>query len=155
MKTKKQHWLITLTHSFLLAAFLLMPLAVHCEAPPLRASATVQFSAVGLGNISAPVLAKFSIPSRTALNLKPSVVRVPRFGFSPLLAQSDPSAMMKKAVDFLKDVFLVIGCIVIAYGGYEISRGRVVEGLMCIFGGLVLAIAIPLMRWFLQIAAGG
>lgn len=155
MKTQKQHWLVSLTQSTTLAALLLIPLAVHCEAPPLHASPTIQFSAVGLGNISALTLPKFSILSCTALNLKRAVVKAPRFGFSPLLAQSDPSAIVNKAVNFLKDIFLVIGCIVIAYGGYEISRGRVVEGLMCIFGGLVLAIAIPLMKWLLQIAAGG
>ena len=155
MKSKKQHWLVSLTQSYTLAAFLLMPLTVHCETPLRHTSFVVQFPTVGLGNIPAPTLPKFTIPSGTALNLKLAVLKVPGFGFSPLLAQSDPSAVVIKAVDFLKVIFLTIGSIVIAYGGYEISRGRVVEGLMCILGGLVLAIAIPLMKWLLQIAAGG
>jgi hypothetical protein len=74
---------------------------------------------------------------------------------TPMLAQADPTGPVEKFIHFLSEIFLVIGCIVIAYGGYEISRGRVVEGLMCILGGLILAIAIPLMKWLLQLTAGG
>jgi len=155
MKTKKQHWLMSLTQLFTLAALLVMPLAVHGEPPPLHALSAVQFSAAGLGSISAPDLPKFAIPSVRLAGLGRAVVKLPGLAFRPVLAQAAPTAPVDNFLTFLAKLFLVIGAIMIAYGGYEISRGRVVEGFMCTFGGLLLALAIPTMKWLTQIAAAG
>ena len=76
---------------------------------------------------------------------------LPSLHLVPLLAQAAPDGSIDTFLNFLAKAFLIIGSIVIAFGGYEISRGRVVEGLMCVFGGLLLAMAIPLMKWLLHI----
>lgn len=79
-------------------------------------------------------------------------------GFSllvPMLAQAAPDQAIETFLSFLAKLFIIIGAIAIGYGGYEIARGRVVEGLLSVFGGLVLAMAIPLMRWLTKIGTGG
>ena len=87
--------------------------------------------------------------------LEKEITRLAGSGFLPFLAQADPTGPINTFLTFLTQIFLVIGAILIAYGGYEISRGRVVEGLLCILGGLLLALAIPVMKWLQHLASGG
>ena len=64
-------------------------------------------------------------------------------------AQVSPFGPIEQFLQFLSAAGLVIGAISIAYGGYLLaSQGRIQDGLLAIFGGLVVALAVPLVRWF-------
>ena len=65
----------------------------------------------------------------------------------PLLAQAAPEPAIERFLSFLAKVFIVIGAILIAFGAYELSRGRITEALFSVVAGLLLALSIPLMRW--------
>jgi hypothetical protein len=118
-----------LTRMVLFAAFLAAPVAARCEAVP--ASAThAWMSELGAQDRASSLLV-------------------------PLLAQAAPDQAIETFLNFLAKLFIIIGAIAIGYGGYEVARGRVVEGLLSVFGGLVLALAIPLMRWLTKLGSGG
>ena len=70
----------------------------------------------------------------------------------PMLAQASPDQAVTRFLDFLAKIFLILGSLIIAYGAYLIHQGRVAEGLLGLLGGFILALAIPLMRFFLSIA---
>jgi hypothetical protein len=70
----------------------------------------------------------------------------------PILAQASFDTAVQRFLDFLAKVFLILGAMVIAYGGYLIHQGRVAEGLLALLGGFILAMAIPLMRFLLSLA---
>lgn len=72
----------------------------------------------------------------------------------PVLAQASPPDMINKFLDVLAPLLLASGSIIIAYGGYEIHRGRLSEGLHNLLAGLIVAMSIPLMRYFLRSIAG-
>ena len=76
---------------------------------------------------------------------------LPSLHLVPLLAQASPEGPVDSFLSFLAKVFLILGAIVIAFGGYETSRGRVLEGLVSTLGGLMLSLSIPLMKWLLHI----
>ena len=70
-----------------------------------------------------------------------------------MFAQASFDTAVQRFIDVLAKVVLILGCLVIATGGYFIHQGRVSEGLLGLLGGFVLALAIPLMR-FLLVSAG-
>lgn len=70
----------------------------------------------------------------------------------PLLAQVSIDGAVDSFLVFLAKIFLILGALVIAYGGYLIHQGRVSEGLLGLLGGFILALAIPLMKLLLQMA---
>ena len=70
----------------------------------------------------------------------------------PMLALASPDQAVSRFLDFLAKIFLILGSLIIAYGAYLIHQGRVAEGLLGLLGGFILALAIPLMRFFLSIA---
>ena len=155
MKTKIQNWLNILTQSFLLATFLLMPPAARSGAASVHPPTSILFATATRAANSPQRLAGFKTGSNLGASLAVTAIKVTGIAFTPLLAQADPTAPIEKFTHFLGEVFLIIGCITIAYGGYEVARGRVVEGLMCILGGLLLALAIPIMKWLQLLASGG
>ena len=80
------------------------------------------------------------------------ILRLAALRAGPFLAQASPANMVNEFLNFLAVIFLVIGAILIANGGYQLHQGRIPEALLSILGGLVLAMAIPLMRYFLRLA---
>jgi len=65
-----------------------------------------------------------------------------------LLAQTDPSTLIDTFKLLLAKILLLIGVAVIAYGGYLISRqGQTIEGILCIIGGFIISIAVPLITY--------
>jgi hypothetical protein len=46
---------------------------------------------------------------------------------------------------------LLIGVIVICYGGFLIARGHQLEGLMCIIGGALICLAVPIITYIAQL----
>ena len=108
--------------------------------------------------LAVPVAARCETVPATASHSWTSEIGAQDRGFSllvPMLAQAAPDQAIETFLSFLAKLFIIIGAIAIGYGGYEIARGRVVEGLLSVFGGLVLAMAIPLMRWLTKIGTGG
>ncbi|PWU19878.1 MAG: hypothetical protein C5B50_05460 [Verrucomicrobia bacterium] len=70
---------------------------------------------------------------------------------SVLLAQADPNAAIDSFKLLLAKFCLLIGVAVIAYGGYLIARqGHTIEGVLCIIGGFIIAIAVPLITYLAQ-----
>jgi hypothetical protein len=67
--------------------------------------------------------------------------------FLVFLAQATPFAPIEQFLLLLGMFCLIIGVILLAYGGYQISQGRVTDGLLSVLGGFILAIAVPLMKW--------
>ena len=71
-----------------------------------------------------------------------------------LLAQTDPSTLIDTFKLLLAKFLLLVGVAVIAYGGYLISRqGQTIEGILCIIGGFIISIAVPLIT-YLALQAG-
>jgi hypothetical protein len=63
-----------------------------------------------------------------------------------LLAQTDPGTLIDAFKVLLAKILLLVGVAVIAYGGYLISRqGQTIEGILCIIGGFIISIAVPLI----------
>ena len=87
-----------------------------------------------------------------ALPALPASVLGFTFELIPMLAQASLDASVDRFLAFLAKVFLLLGALVIAYGGYLLHQGRVSEGLLGLLGGFILALAIPMMRFFIQIA---
>src|SRR5262245_9631060 len=72
----------------------------------------------------------------------------------PLFAQASLSSAATEFISaVLAPVLLLIGIVVIAYGGFLINQGRTQEGLMAIIGGFIIAVAVPVMK-ALMAAAG-
>ena len=71
-----------------------------------------------------------------------------------LLAQTDPGTLIDTFKVLLAKLLLLVGVAVIAYGGYLISRqGQTIEGILCIIGGFIISIAVPLIT-YLALQAG-
>lgn len=129
MNTILRHTTKIFTRWVLFAALLAVPFAAHCEA--VRATVSQpRIRELGAQDGGIPLLV-------------------------PLLAQAAPDQAIDTFLSFLSKVFLIIGAISICYGGYEIARGRLQEGLLAISGGLVVAIAVPTARWLMKVGAGG
>lgn len=70
----------------------------------------------------------------------------------PILAQAAGVPGIDGFLDFLAQICIIIGVVVIATGGYLIAlRGRIEEGLLCIVGGFILAAALPIMRYLVTL----
>jgi hypothetical protein len=91
--------------------------------------------------------------SMTYSFLAPLFAKIPG-GFSvvPILAQASVDGAVDRFLSFLAKIFLILGVLIIAYGGYLIHQGRLSEGLLAILGGFILALAIPLMKLLMQMA---
>lgn len=71
-----------------------------------------------------------------------------------ILAQTDISTQITSFKAFLAKILLLIGVAVVAYGGYLISRqGQTLEGIICMIGGFIIAMAVPILTW--MAALGG
>ncbi len=81
----------------------------------------------------------------------------PPFSFASIFAAA-AAVNIDQPVDnflnFLTKIFLIVGSLVIAYGGYLLHQGRVSEGLLGFVGGFILAIAIPLMKALIGLSTG-
>src|SRR5438067_7004258 len=75
----------------------------------------------------------------------------PALSFVLFLAQADPNAAIETFKALLAKILLLIGVAVIAYGGFLIARqGHTIEGILCIIGGFIIAIAVPLITYMAQ-----
>ncbi len=68
-----------------------------------------------------------------------------------MLAQVDPNSAIDTFKNLLAKFLLLIGVCVICYGGYLIARGHQLEGIMCIIGGFLIAIAVPIISYLAQL----
>ena len=70
-----------------------------------------------------------------------------------ILAQVDPNAAIESFKLLLGKLLLLVGVGVMAYGGYLVSRqGHLMDGILCIIGGFLIAIAIPLMSYLASLS---
>ncbi len=69
-----------------------------------------------------------------------------------MLAQADGVPEIAQFKTLLAQILLLVGIICIAYGGYLISRGHQLEGLLCLLGGALIAMAVPIITYLAQIA---
>jgi|ERR1017187_2117934 hypothetical protein len=65
----------------------------------------------------------------------------------PLLAQTSMDSSINSFMDFITKVNVLIGVVVIVYGGWNISRGETERGLVSLIGGFIIALAVPIMRF--------
>lgn len=65
-----------------------------------------------------------------------------------ILAQIAGGPDIQSFKAFLAKILLLVGVIIVAYGGWQIAHGRQSEGLLCLVGGLLMAMAIPLITFF-------
>ena len=115
---------------------------------------SVSTGRVVAGPMSAPITSGLSVaPVVAAHVVLAAALPIGGVFFTPLLAQSSPETAIERFLAFMSKLFLVIGCIVIAFGSFELGRGRVMEGLLSVAAGFVLAIAIPLMKWLLTLGS--
>ena len=70
----------------------------------------------------------------------------------PLLAQASPDAAIVRFLEFLAKILMLVGVVMIFYGGWKIHRGETQEGLLAIVGGFIVALAIPIMKFLISIA---
>lgn len=68
-----------------------------------------------------------------------------------ILAQVDPNAAIDSFKNLLAKFLLLIGVVVLCYGGYLIARGHQLEGIMCIIAGFLIAIAVPIITYLAQL----
>lgn len=68
----------------------------------------------------------------------------------PILAQATIDRPVENFLSFLTKLFLILGCLLIAFGAYLTSQGRFPENWLPLVGGFILALAVPLMKLFLQ-----
>ena len=80
------------------------------------------------------------------------MVEVFHFHLVPLMAQVSVSNAVQKFLDFMALIFLTIGVLVLVFAGYLLNQGRVAEGLMSLLSAFIIALAIPTMKLFLQLA---
>ena len=139
----------------MLAVLLISPASARSAGVPPGQSFACKFVAGRPPVRCAHLLRKHAPGPIRRTSLEKEFTKLAASGFLPFLAQADPTGPITTFLTFLTQIFLIIGGILIAYGGYEISRGRVVEGLLCILGGLLLALAIPVMKWLQHVASGG
>ena len=64
-----------------------------------------------------------------------------------LLAQANLDSPMRSFRDFLAKVGLLVGVCLIIAGGVKIGRGETEAGLVSAVGGLLIALAVPIMTW--------
>lgn len=105
---------------------------------PWRRASTA-FRLAGLAFLLALVLSG-AVPSTAQAGSVPQ-------GGCVLLAQTCPPTM-QPVIDFLSDVMLVVGGIVIFAGAVRIYRGEIFEGTTAILAGFLIAIAFQVIRWF-------
>jgi hypothetical protein len=67
-----------------------------------------------------------------------------------LLAQASAPSF-DPLIDLFGKLFLVVGAVAIVRGGWMISRGEPESGLVSIIGGFVIALAIPIIRYFFSV----
>lgn len=68
-----------------------------------------------------------------------------------LLAQASPDAKIEAFLAFLGKVMMLIGVVMIFFGGWKIHRGETADGLLAIVGGFIVALAIPIIRYFFSL----
>ena len=106
MKTKIQNCLSTLTISFLLATFLLMPPAARCGAAPVHQPTSILLATAARAAMSPQWLAGVKTGSNPGASLAVTAIKVTGMAFTPFLAQADPGAQIEKFTHFLGEVFL-------------------------------------------------
>ncbi len=68
-----------------------------------------------------------------------------------MLAQASPDAAIDRFLEFIAKVMMMVGAIMIFFGGWKIHRGEISEGLLAILGGFIVALAIPIIRFFFSL----
>lgn len=68
-----------------------------------------------------------------------------------LLGQASLDASIDRFLEFLAKIMMLVGVVLVAYGGIKIHRGESADGLMAIVGGFVVAAAIPIVRFLFSI----
>lgn len=63
-----------------------------------------------------------------------------------LLAQTSIDLPLNNFLAFLSKIMLLIGVVMIFYGGWKIHRGETSEGLLAIVGGFIVALSVPILR---------
>ena len=64
-----------------------------------------------------------------------------------IFAQTDIDQSIDRFLAFLANVMMLIGVVMVFYGGHKIHRGDASDGLMAILGGFIVALAVPIMRF--------
>ncbi|MCP5523235.1 MAG: hypothetical protein H7A46_17000 [Verrucomicrobiales bacterium] len=71
-----------------------------------------------------------------------------------MFAQGNIVGPINDFMDLLQALLMLFGLIAIAYGGWLITQGRKLEGFMAILGGFILCMAVPIVRYFVELAGG-
>jgi hypothetical protein len=70
-----------------------------------------------------------------------------------ILAQADVNSAITSFTTFLGRILLLIGIVIIAWGGWQVARrGEHADGLIAIIGGFIIAMAVPIIRFFASLA---
>ena len=66
-----------------------------------------------------------------------------------ILAQADPTSAIQSFKTLLAKILLLVGISTIAYGGFLIAKqGQTLEGILCLVGGFLIALAVPIITYF-------
>ena len=69
-----------------------------------------------------------------------------------LLAQIATEPPLESVLQFLGKIMMLVGVVMIFQGGWKIHRGETSDGILAIIGGFIVAMAIPIIRYFFSIA---
>ena len=69
-----------------------------------------------------------------------------------LLAQAAAEPPIEPVLQFLGKIMMLVGVVMVFYGGWKIHRGETEDGILAIIGGFIVAMAIPIMKYFFSLA---
>jgi hypothetical protein len=70
-----------------------------------------------------------------------------------ILAQADVNSAITSFTTFLGRILMLVGIVIVAWGGWQVARrGEHADGLIAIVGGFIIAMAIPIIKFFASLA---
>lgn len=99
------------------------------------------------GSVSGPARAGSAAPSGQVPSVTMTVL-------TPILAQAGMEPSLDPIFGFLGKIMMLVGSVVLFIGGWKIYKGEPDVGVMAIIGGGLIAMAIPLIKYFFSIFGG-
>lgn len=70
---------------------------------------------------------------------------------TPLLAVGAAEPDIELIFGFLSKILMLVGIVMIFYGGWKTHRGETSDGILAIIGGFIVSMAIPIIRYFFSL----
>lgn len=90
------------------------------------------------------VLSAFAAPAGLRQVGGSAIARLPML--APILAQATLDEPLRRFLEFITKVLLLIGLALVVFSGWLIGQGKTDNAVLCIVGGFVIAAAVPIMR---------